>query len=230
MIYLSLRMYAATYGSGVVDEPNGPLFHKWLPDGEDDAVHFKSIAPPNSLRVWFTRRGYVDHGMIKYDFGRHEVDVSIMRRQGWLDAGPLRGEAAFAHVTQPELAAVIADKKGDEDYISLAKRIVGFLLPPMQSLYDTLRLQYGQYWVPELRPWDSRNMSLGGYCQSTFGLQWRTDQTSEWKKFLPDEPSHTIRVMPIPGRGYGEFLTESDWRDIQSSLDAKPAHPLALRV
>ena len=38
--------------------PSGPLFHRWLPDGEKDAI---TLSPPSehyTLKLWFERWGY----------------------------------------------------------------------------------------------------------------------------------------------------------------------------
>lgn len=230
MLHLQFAMFLATPMPGLVDEPNGPIFHQWLPNGEEDAITFRFADPRSSLRVWFLRRGYLDRGLIRYASDRSEVDEGIMRRQGWLDAGPLLGEGSFPHVSAAELAAVRADARGAPDYIAIGKRVIDFLVPPLQAFVDTLRLQYGQYWLSELRPWDSRDATLGGYCQGKFHLKWRDEEAALWRPFLPNDPGQTVHMVPIPGRGYAEYLTKSDWAEIQSNVGSKPMLPLALRI
>ena len=39
---------------------SGPLFHRWLPDGEKDAIPLDTGEPDVELRVWFERLGFVD--------------------------------------------------------------------------------------------------------------------------------------------------------------------------
>jgi hypothetical protein len=230
MLHLSIGMFIADSSILMPDGPNGPLFNRWLPDGEKDALVFPSESPDKSLRVWFVRRGRMDGGFVRYDSNKHEVDESVMSRQGWLDAGPLRGEAKFALVSAAEMEAIRSDRRGSTEYLTIGKRIVDFLFTPLQGLLDTLRLQYGQYWLTALSPWDSRIASLGGYCQGTFHLKWRESVQDEWRPFLPDEPRQSVHALPVPGRGYTEFLTKEDWKTIGDTLIFRSTHPLALRI
>lgn len=230
MLYLSIGMFIADLTMLMPDAPNGPLFHRWLPDGEKDALIFPFDSSDKSLHVWFVRRGRMDGGIVQYSSDKYEVDESVMSRQGWLDAGPLRGAATFAHVSEAEMEAIRSDRRGSIEYLSVGKRVVDFLFTPLQALLDMLRLQYGQYWLTALAPWDSRNASLGGYCQGKFHLKWRESEVDEWRPFLPDEPSVSVRALQIPGRGYAEFLTKDDWKTIGDNLTFPYSHPLALRI
>jgi len=40
-------------------EPNGPLFDRWLPDGQKDAVALNTGDSHATLTVWFARMGYM---------------------------------------------------------------------------------------------------------------------------------------------------------------------------
>ena len=230
MLHLSLGMYLTAPAPDEAGLPDGPLFHRWLPNGIDDAISFAFGTPKDTLQVWFLRRGYMDDGFVRYAPDRFEVDEIMMQRHGWLNAGALRGQATYSQISASEMAAVRADSRGAPEYMYLGKRVVEFLRTPIQGLLDTLRLQYGQYWLRELQPWDSRNASLGGYCQGTFHLKWRESDADEWSPFLPDDPVQIVRSEIGPGRHYAEFLTEKDWRHIQDTTAAVPQHPLAMRV
>jgi hypothetical protein len=210
--------------------PHGPLFHRWLPDGRNDAVALPTADNRNSITLWFERRGFVEGGFIRYDRNRSEVDQAIMRRQGNLEAGHVLGEAEYAALTESELTAIRSDGGGTSEYIGFGKRVVQFLQPPLSAFVDLLRTQYGQYWLPELRPWDSRRESLGAYCSTTLWLRWRERPDQEWRRFLPTDQSSTIVVEALPRRGCGEYLTEADWRHIQATFQGCGNAPLALRV
>lgn len=210
--------------------PEGPLFHRWLPNGRADAVIVPTSDDRNRLELWFERRGYLSRSLITYDKKRNEVDVEVMRRQNHLDAGQLWGECQYAHVTTAELKAVREDQEGAEEYIELAKRIVKFLHPPVSAFVDLLRTQYGQYWLRELPPWDSRTESIGSYCGTTLWLQWREKADQPWRKFRPTRHSHMIAVEALPGRADKEYLTEKDWRRIQQTFSPTQSVPLALRL
>src|SRR5262249_45874573 len=88
--------------------------------------------------------------------------------------------------------------------------------PRVYRFISILRYQYGQFWLNQLEPWDSRNMTLGAYCTSQFHLMWTrdSDPTARYH-FHPTPSGATIRMQPPPGRGYEEFLTENDWRSLQ---------------
>jgi hypothetical protein len=59
-------------------EPHyGPLFHRWLPDGDHDAIVLKTDDPNLELKVWFERRGFVENGNIQYSPSRFEVDPAV---------------------------------------------------------------------------------------------------------------------------------------------------------
>jgi hypothetical protein len=66
---------------------NGPLFHRWLPDGEKDGITLNTQVPNTSLRVWFKRWGFVSDGQIEFKLNEEKVDSGIMSKQGVLEAG-----------------------------------------------------------------------------------------------------------------------------------------------
>ena len=230
MLYLSFAVSLKNYTIPEIVQPNGPLFHRWLPDGRTDAVSVPTADERDRLVFWFDRRGYVAADFIRYDNARQEVDPEVMKRQGHLDAGPLRGEAQYAHATSAELEALREDRQGSDEYIALGKRVIDFLYPPLAVFIDLLRCQYGQYWLPELQPWDSRTQSIGSFCHSSIFLRWRENEDQGWREFLPTERTGTIRVPRLPGRGFGEYLTETDWKYLQKTFDPNAGISLALRL
>jgi len=152
--------------------PKGPLFNRWLPNGRSDSI---ILTDSIDIEVWFERRGYVDRSFIRYDKKKNEVDPKIMALQGKLDAGQLWGEIEYSDISENELDAVLNNKIDSDEYISLGKRLVKTLHPPLSNFINKLRTQYGQYWLPELSPWDSRSESLGSYCSTTIWLEWSND-------------------------------------------------------
>lgn len=197
-------------------EPHGPLFHRWLPNGEADAINLKSH-PGSTVKVWFDRRGFADKGrgigFIEYDETRREVDPAIMHRQCKLDAGPLSG-IAEVEVTSNEFNAVAGNKKGDTIYLALGKRITSeIIVPPLSQFVKTLRTHFGQYWLSEIIPWDSRNISLGGYCASTLNLRWSSDSGKTWQDFRPDESVY--RATCHSGGNFDQYLTKDDWERLR---------------
>lgn len=230
MLHLSIAMHLTNPYAAERVAVNGPLFHRWLPDGQEDALVFPSDSSQNSLRVWFSRRGYVDNGLVRFAIDRREVDEGVMSRQGILDAGPLRGEATFAQLSASEMAAIRENRCGSDDYLRVGKRVAEFLCRSLQPLLGMLKFQYGQSWIDELLPWDSRRESLGQYCHGNFQLKWRETVDAEWLPFLPDTCRITLRSPFLDSDAYREFLTQEDWRRIQDAFGALPSPPLALRI
>lgn len=207
----------------------GVLFHRWLPDGANDAITVPVNHMANTLKIWFERNGYIENGFIRYDFQRSEVDPSVMTRQGKLEAGPLRGEASFTDISDEELRAVKDNVVDSEEYIAIGKRVVEFLYLPLSNFISILRIQYGQYWLKDLPRWDSRYQSLGHYCSSTLGLLWSEDGI-QWDRFSPTE-GHVMIFASMPARrGYREYLTKADWERLSNSFNPIEPPSLATKI
>jgi len=87
-------------------EHHGPQFHRWLPDGEKDAILLDTGDPNAVLKVWFERRGFVRDGFIVYDRKRQEADSEIIPKQAVLDAGPLRGLLEIQEISAEEIMSL----------------------------------------------------------------------------------------------------------------------------
>ena len=198
--------------------PKGPLFHRWLPDGLNDAISVPMRDKRNRLCVWIERRGFVDGGFIRFDSGRAEVDVEIMRRQAKLEAGPLYGEMEFGTLTSSELDAVRNNRINSAEYLRVGKAICGVIAQSVSYLINILRNQYGQFWLAEFEGWDPTVYTFGAYCSGALGLEWKDNNTGVWHLFRPTDPMITGYATRPPGRGYQEYLTEGDWRRIQSEI------------
>lgn len=114
---------------------NGPLFHRWLPDGKKDAIALTRPDEQEQLTVWFERRMVVNHGFLSWKSDGTAFDPNIMKRQGKLDSGLLFGDMN-AVVSKAELAAIekMPIKLGEtfgtydpksREYIDAGKRITG---------------------------------------------------------------------------------------------------------
>lgn len=197
--------------------PHGPLFHRWLPDGEKDAITFKTGDSNAELKIWFERRGYTDkRGFIKYDGVRKEVDAAIVRTQGVLDAGPLFGSLRIMRLTDKYLRPLREGRQGDRDYVELGNRVVKLLHPPIAQFLDILRTNFGQRWLPSFNEWDSSRQSLGSYC-SGLQLDWSLDSGSTWERFRPDK-----NVFNVQGRysepDFSAYLSNQDLRDVAEAV------------
>jgi hypothetical protein len=200
---------------------NSPLFHRWLPDGEQDAIVLPSADPGAILKVWFERRGFVDDsGFIRFSWPRREVDPEIMSRQGILTAGHLLGLLELKNLTDQESVALRDNKIGDSHYVALGKRIVKKLVyPTVARFLNILSTNYGQYWIGPLKEWDSRKESLGHYCSYTLNLKWSLDGGVTWSEFQPDR-DHPPIVFEM-GEGFEEYLTKKDWEELRKIVQTE---------
>ncbi len=213
---------------------NGPLFHRWLPDGEGDAIVLQIKRAKAELKLWFERYGFVERDFIRFDNMRREVDPNIMVKQAILDAGPLTGLLSIRNVTEEEITTLQNNKKGDPNYEALGKRIVKLLYPPLSRFIDILRINYGQYWIRSLEKWDSREHSLGSYCGLRLNLQWSIDEGDTWTPFMPNEPIGELRTIVLLHRRYDEYITQEDWHNlgetVKSGYVPSPAASMLLRT
>lgn len=209
-------------------EAGSIAFHRWLLDGENDALVLR-IEWRGTLRVWFERCGYVDQvGFVRFDRKRREVDPVSLKRQAVVFSGPLHGLLQLGGVEHQDLESVRQGTAVYEEqqrtkqvpfeaeyYVDFGKRtkILGL---PLARLFEFLRFSYGQYWIPTFRPWDSKFQNLGAFFASLFA-DWSDDEGKTWHPFRPTMPEH-VTVMPaIP---WDQFLTEHDWGELAKALQA----------
>ena len=110
----------------------GPQFHRWLPDGEKDAISLDTGNSNATLKIWFERRGYVDGNLIKFDYERQEVDPEIMSTQGKLDAGPLKGLLDILDISDEEVSLLKEKKVDDKRYLAFEKKIIKLFYNPVR--------------------------------------------------------------------------------------------------
>lgn len=196
---------------------HGPLFHRWLPDGEIDAIFLETNDPDAELKVWFEKEGFASR-TFKFP-GKHQDSDHIISEQGKIDAGPLKGLLTIKNLSQEELDTLRENKIGDEIYIKLGKRIVKKLIyPPINNFLKVLKTNYGQYWIRELRDWDSRYMGLGHYCRLLY-LKWSIDGKN-WYDFIPEKGiAQTTILSLLKGKDYLEYLTQDDWEELKEVIN-----------
>jgi hypothetical protein len=215
---LRFRVHLERYEMPEFYRPKGPLFHRWLPNGLSDAISVPMRDSRNRLSIWIERRGFVEGGFIKFDPGRAEVDVDIMRRQAKIEAGALCGEMKLGTLTSSELEAVLNNRINSTDYTRVGKIVCEIVAGAVGYISDILRNQYGQFWLAEFEEWDARVYTLGAYCGGVLGAMWKDSDTDLWHPFRPTDPMITGYATRPPGRGYEEYLTECDWRKIQKEI------------
>lgn len=206
----------------------GPLFHRWLPDGEKDAIALNTGDPRAELKVSFERRGFMDDGHVRFKWNRREVDPSVIPRQAVLEGGYMVGWLKI-EVPDEELENLGKVSTGGLAYEALGKRVVRLIRPPVNKLINLLRANYGQYWLREVREWDSRSNSLGSYC-AILGVRWSLDGGKTWPEFTPTErfsEHFAAGRMASDEEFRRELLTEDDWRELPNVVNGGYEPPLA---
>ena len=216
-----------------IDAPfsQGPIFHRWLPDGRRDAVRVPGFEQGTTVHFWFERYGRLEGSMIMFD-GRHrDVDPAVMDRQGKLEAGPLFFSVEIADPPAEEVEAIAAERYDSPEYDRLGKRVVKKNLDPIARRFlQTLRFNFGQYWLDDWPSWDSREMSLGNYCH-LLNMKWRIPPRRKARPFMPTSRTRApIALGAGIGSTWSEYLSKADWRDLETVLQEDTEPSIAVRV
>jgi hypothetical protein len=188
------------------------LFHRWLPDGEKDAIFLETNDTDTELKVWFEKEGFASRTFMIP--GESQDNDYVISEQGKLDAGSLRGLLTIKNLSQEELDTLSDNKIGNDIYIKLGKRVIKKLIyKPVNNFLKILRIIYGQYWIKEMREWDSRNIGLGHYCTLIY-LKWSLDGGQKWFDFIPEKGLAMSLTLTL-GRDYLEYLTQTDWKKLE---------------
>ncbi|MDP3112366.1 MAG: hypothetical protein Q8M71_09730 [Thermodesulfovibrionales bacterium] len=203
---------------------HGALFHRWLPNGEEDAILLDTGDSNTTLKVWFERWGIVDKGHIKYDGSLKQVDSEIMTQQAILEGGPLRGLLEIRNLRDEDLALFAERSDKNDEYYSLVKKVIKKLIYlPLSNFIKILRTNYGQYWLKELEKWDSREESLPTYCDSKLHIEISLDNGKSWGSFFPSIIDLSLKLSwnIIQAKTYAKYLTRDDWQSIQKLITEK---------
>lgn len=216
---ISLRFALRLTDTTDPQEPAGPLFHKWMPDGERDALLLTPSECPYTIRVWTERHGFLDEfGRFQFEAERTGLTDDELRTQQRLDAGHLHGQADGMEVTVEEMEMLECDRRGDE-YQALGKKLLRLVLPPVQKLTRAMRYRYGQWWIEAPVAWDSRFLTLGEYC-AAMQMRWRSSQDGSWRPFWPNDPRQIIRgtIRVTAAGAYEALLTKDDWVELPAVM------------
>lgn len=101
-LLLKFKINLEEYDVSTYSQHYGPLFHRWLPDGEKDAIVLDTGDPNAELKVWFERLGFKDKDFIEFDYTRREVDPETIPKQAILEAVPLMGLLKIQALSEEE--------------------------------------------------------------------------------------------------------------------------------
>jgi hypothetical protein len=121
------------------------------------------------------------------------------------------------NVPDEALEAIQENRVGDPAYVAFGRRVAHMIYDPVARLLDVLRTNYGQYWISDLKEWNSREQSLGSYFSLVIQTKWSLDDGVTWPDFLPDNPERLSSGDETPQ--YESLLTEQDWIELQKHLE-----------
>lgn len=206
------------------------LFHRWLPDGPDDAITHMSSDGNTKTAFWFERHGYVGGEGIQFELDRHDVSDEVMDRQAVLESGPLHARVTIDDVKTEVIEAVRERKRGDPDYVTFAKRLIKeHLYPALSNFTRTIRYHFGQYWIRDFESWDSRQESLGRYCKN-LSMEASVDDGRTWLEFIPNEPTSGGMQFTLEFVHPKLFITRDDWKELQMTFANIPEPSVAVQV
>lgn len=206
-------------------------FHRWLPNGRDDAIEYESADKKVKIALWFERHGYIRDKFIEFELDRHEVPDAVMDRQMRLESGPLYGYVTVSDVPLGVAEAVRDEHKGDAEYVAFAKSLVKSHVQPLLSRFSNVVKHYfGQYWIRDFSQWDSRCESIGNYCDD-LGMRASIDGGTTWHPFIADAHPRTFTAnVLLPNPINRSLIDRDDWEFLKRSLNDVPESTLALQV
>lgn len=203
---------------------NGVCFHRWLPDGENDAIVLDERG--SKIKLWCERFGHEVRGCIEYDNEKREIDLNLMNRQGRLESGPLFGKIEALEISDDEYKVLEENKVGDPIYQNLGKRITKIIDPVLAKFFYIMRIHFGQFWIPEFEKFNSKEASIG-YHLRFMGMKWSSDDGKSWKIFEPDHEHPPVTAYFASHESYLELISNTDWKNLQSILQKEYKESLA---
>ena len=192
--------------------------HRWLPNNRNDCIDFITGNSDFVLKGWFERRGTTQNTFFEYEPNKAEIDESIIEKQGATDAGSLFCELEVKNMIKEQYDTIINSKIDDPNYIKFTKRILPIMLQPINNLIRIFRQKYGQYWLEEIPPYDSRSESIGSYCHG-LGMKWSNDKGNTWNDFTPTPLiMRGVFILESPKTYYENYIKKEDWINILNDV------------
>ena len=207
-----------------MDEPSkldGPVFTRWLPDGENDALKVTIDRYSAEVYLWFERHGFIDDsGFIRYEHKRFEIDPNVLPRQEKVYAGALYGKIILNEISEAQVSALINHEVESEEYVTLGKLVLKKILDPVLIQFTKLlKNTYGQYWIEVYKPFDSRNLALSNHC-SRLNMKWHLSD-EESGDFVPGKKEIQTISFTVSASQEKEYIDRNAWFHLESLLNNK---------
>ena len=205
------------------EEPLGPIFNQWLPNGINDKLVLFAQGDMG-LSVFCNRYGIVRDGRVVFSKKSNLVDELAISKNYKLYGGPIFIELTYP-IDNANLEKIIkrdAESKIDagklnesNNYEDLGKDIYELVYSKMFPFGYTLKYRYGQYWMEDFPKFDSRLQTIGGYFSNLRGVCFIDDKEY---RFLPLVAQNTIELESMMHGEDNGFLSEEDWKNLGKSV------------
>lgn len=208
--------------------PNGPLFHRFLPDGKQDSISKKE--EHYKIKFWFEQRGFQAEGsFIRYDPNRKDINKSDIPKQAILDGGYLFGEIEFFNIDENKIDDLNNNKITESNYKQIGKKIVKTIYNEVIDFLSIFKNIYGQYWIQFPEKWDYRSHSLGSYCRDILNASFYNSVSKSWEDFIPNEPIQHLVANIDTEKDYSIYITKTDWDKIKDIYRENFEEPKAIK-
>ncbi len=174
-----------------------PIFYNWTPTEKDYLILY-TLEPDTTLRVWFDTDS--------------QVDMSAISDKNIIVVDKLKGKLEINNIA-PDIVSIFETNKTQYiPYEEFGKKVIKKMIyPTLSRLFNILRINYGQYWIPQLLPWNSLETGLREYCQM-LEMKWSIDDNT-WIDFIPDRRvGASIRFRVAGQHFFEQFILKNDWQ------------------
>lgn len=198
-------------------ELQGPVFTRWLPNGEDDALKVVISEHNATVYLWFEQHGTMDdNGFIKYEHKKNEIDKNVIPNQSKLYAGALYGKIVLNNVSEENKKVLINNESNAKEYIKLGKTVIQRILDPVLCRFTKiLKNTYGQYWISIHRKYDSRIRPLANHC-NRLNMKWFIEGQSG--EFLPGSKVNEVVAFTSSFCNENDYIGKDLWFRIEGLL------------
>lgn len=219
MITIKFGLWIQDHEVNELEKHDGPVFTRWLPNGENDALKISLENYSSEVLLWFERHGYVsDSGFIEYEHKRFEIDENVLPLQAKVYAGALYGKIVLNEVTHDQINSLKEHDVESEEYINLGKFILKKILDPILVKFTKiLKNTYGQYWIGQYKPFDSRKLALSNHC-SKLNMKWYLHD-GESGEFIPGKKEIETLGFTSYFCNEKEYISERDWFNLETLLN-----------
>ena len=167
---------------------------------------------------------------LRWDISNPFFDENIMSHQYKIEGGDLFGQfdVDVDDLTLCGMRSMGTRYRDDaslptnQQYLEIGISVERALTPALTRFISSLKNEYGQFWLPDIKPWDKSVERVGSACVR-LNMKWQDPDSRAWSDFIPTrlhDPGEYERFPPPTH--YQQFLQEEDWRRLQATDWSKP--------